>query len=45
LQYAERCVAANPQTMFSSLMIGANDLLLLKHRCAKVADINGCVFA
>jgi lysophospholipase L1-like esterase len=33
LQYAERYVAANPRTKFVSLMIGANDLLLLQKQC------------
>jgi hypothetical protein len=33
LQYAERYVAANPRTKFVSLMIGANDLLLLQNQC------------
>jgi lysophospholipase L1-like esterase len=33
LQYAERYVAANPRTKFVSLMIGANDLLLLQQEC------------
>jgi GDSL-like Lipase/Acylhydrolase family len=34
LQYAERYVAANPRTKFVSLMIGANDLLLLQKECS-----------
>jgi lysophospholipase L1-like esterase len=44
LQYAERYVAANPRTKFVSLMIGANDLLLLQDSCAKAGgDVNSCI--
>src|SRR5450756_2687291 len=34
LQYAESYVAANPRTKFVSLMIGANDLLLIQKECS-----------
>jgi lysophospholipase L1-like esterase len=44
LQYAERYVAANSRTKFVSLMIGANDLLLLQDSCAKAVDVNKCIF-
>jgi lysophospholipase L1-like esterase len=40
LQYAERYVAANPRTKFVSLMIGANDLLLLQKDCG---NDNTCI--
>jgi hypothetical protein len=46
LQYAESHVAANPQTKFVSLTIGANDLSLLQDNCrAKVPprDVNACI--
>jgi GDSL-like Lipase/Acylhydrolase family len=43
LQYAERYVAANPRTKFVSLMIGANDLLLLQNSCASAGDVNSCI--
>lgn len=46
LQYAERFVAANPRTKFVSLMIGANDLLLLQESCMATAPakaVDACV--
>lgn len=46
LQYAESYVAANPRTKFVSLMIGANDLLLLLNRCSAAvppAGVNACI--
>ena len=46
LQYAEEHVAANPQTRFVSLTIGANDIALLQDSCgARVPpkDVNGCI--
>ena len=45
LQYAKMHVAANPQTRFVSLTIGANDLSLLHDSCmARVPpeDVDGC---
>jgi lysophospholipase L1-like esterase len=46
LQYAEKFVAANPRTKFVSLMIGANDLLLLLNSCRATAPpegVNACI--
>jgi hypothetical protein len=46
LQYAESYVAANPRTKFVSLMIGANDLLLLAARCGVTmppTGANACI--
>jgi hypothetical protein len=46
LQYAENYVAANPQTKFISLTIGANDSLLLLDNCTATVppkDVNACV--
>jgi hypothetical protein len=43
LSYAESHLADNPQTKFVSLMIGANDLLLLQDRCANAGDVNSCI--
>jgi lysophospholipase L1-like esterase len=46
LQYAESYVATNPRTKFVSLMIGANDLLLLLDRCSATvppAGVNACI--
>ena len=46
LQYAESFVAANPRTKFVSLMIGANDLLLLLDRCSATVPptgVNACI--
>ena len=37
LQFAEAFVAANPETKLVSLMIGANDLILLQQRCMATA--------
>ena len=44
LDYAESYVAANPRTKFVSLMIGANDLLLLQDSCVNAGgDVNSCI--
>jgi lysophospholipase L1-like esterase len=46
LQYAKRHVAANPQTKFVSLTIGANDASLLHDRCRATVPpkgVNACV--
>ena len=44
LNYAENYVAANPRTKFVSLMIGANDLLLLQEACVIAGgDVNSCI--
>lgn len=44
LDYAESYVAANPRTKFVSLMIGANDLLLLQEACVIAGgDVNSCI--
>jgi lysophospholipase L1-like esterase len=43
LSYAESYLADNPQTKFVSLMIGANDLLLLQDSCVNASDANACI--
>lgn len=44
LGYAESYVAANPQTKSISVMIGANDLLVLQENCALAGgDVNSCI--
>ena len=41
--YAESYLADNPRTKFVSLMIGANDLLLLQDSCVNASDVNACI--
>jgi hypothetical protein len=45
LKFAEGYLAANRQTKFVSLMIGANDLLLLQAGCATSANVDACILA
>jgi lysophospholipase L1-like esterase len=45
LKFAEHYLAANRQTKFVSLMIGANDLDLLQDSCAGAVNANACLQA